>query len=477
MKAFCDYHPTKPAKCYCPRCDATYCADCVTNRVVEQYGKKKNFHLCPQCNLEVDRLAMGGGITPFWTRLPKFFVYPFHLQPLGLMVVLSIATALFSKQTFFCAVMRAIIWGILLKYAFAALKAAANGNFKPPKVNAQTILADFSVVFKQIWIYIILIIALIFVARDAGVIVGVLFLCLAILSIPAMIIVLVCTQSLLSALNPMIFIRMAWRIGWGYLLMYFFLVLLGSAPAVLGQYVIKLLPANSHLFFLTMAESFYTIISYHLMGYVIFQYHEAIGYTMELDQEDEYYDDEVSEQDETNETLNRVDILIKEGNIDEAISVLRNDTEGIITHLNLAERYYNLLKIKQIVPEMLEHGKAYLDLLAKANQNDKICEVYSECVSKDARFTPNPSSLLKVGSCLNTAGNPKGAIQAYNRFIKANPKNTLIPKAYFLAANIINEQLNNPNKAVGILKGLIKTYPNHEITPYVQKYLGQIKAS
>jgi len=49
------------------------------------------------------------------------------------------------------------------------------------------------------------------------------YLIVVIMSIPAMIIIFVTTESLINAINPMLFIPLAIRIGWGYLLMYFFL--------------------------------------------------------------------------------------------------------------------------------------------------------------------------------------------------------------------------------------------------------------
>jgi hypothetical protein len=52
-----------------------------------------------------------------------------------------------------------------------------------------------------------------------------------------------------------------------------------------------------------------------------------------------------------------------------------------------------------------------------------------------------------------------------------------VPKAYFLAANVINERLQNPGKAAGILNALIKKFPNHEIIPYAQQYLSKITAT
>jgi tetratricopeptide (TPR) repeat protein len=413
-------------------------------------------------------------ISPFWNRLPKFFVYPFHPRPLLLMIVLAIATVLFTKANVFTMLIRFAIWGVMLKYSYAALKSTAHGSLSPPKISAETISDDFGVVFKQIGIYIAVGVAFGLVAASVGPILGLLFLLFAILSLPAMIIVLVATSSLLHALNPMVFARMAWRIGWGYLLMYLFLGFLGSAPAFLGRYIIVYLPAGTHLFLWTMAQSFYTLISYHLMGYVIFQYHEEIGYEVDIDEEVLSSSGVPGERDADNELLNRVDIFIKEGRIDEAISLIRDETGGSISDLGLAERYYNLLKVKQQTPEMLKHGKSYLDLLAEAGQKDRLCEVYSECVSRDAGFTTSPSTLLKVASSVNESGNPRGAIEAYKRFIKTHPKNPLIPKAYFLAANIVNEKLKNPQKAAGILKGILKSFPNHEIVPYVERYLRQI---
>ena len=477
MKTVCDYHPTRPAEWNCPDCNGNFCGHCIDRRVVEQYGKKNSFHFCPKCNVQANRVAFQNTVETFWNRLPKFFIYPFHPRPLILMAALAIISVLASGPGLFKMLIHFAIWAVVLKYSFTALKETANGKLVPPKVNLQTITADFEVVFKQIGIYIIIGFGFFKAAQTGGIIVGLLFLGLAILSIPAMIIVLVATNSLLHAINPMIFARMAWRIGWGYLLMYFFLALLGIAPAVLGRYIIALLPDSLHGFLFAMAQSFYTIISYHLMGYVIFQYHEDIGYEVDLDEEEASIEDMTSEQDGERELLNKIDILIKEGNLDDAISLIKNETEGVISDVNLAERYFNLLKIKQITPEMLRHGKAYLELLAKTDKKDKLCEVYSECISRQPEFTISPSTTFKVASSLIEAGNPKGAIGAYNRFIKANPKNPLIPKAYFLAANVINEQMRNPHKAIKILKGLIKTYPNHDIIPYVQNYIKQISTS
>lgn len=475
MKIFCDYHPTRPARWNCPKCQVNYCSDCITKRVNELYGTQETYHLCPKCNQRANSLGLGNTIVPFWNRLPKFFTYPFHPRPLTFIVLLSLAGICLSELPLFSCIAPIVIWGVLLKYSYASLKNTARGDLSPPKINAQTISDDFHQVFKQVILFIIIGIAFRQIATITGPHIGLLFLGFVLLSLPAMIIILVTTDSLLHAVNPIIFVSMAWRIGWGYLLMYFLLGILGSGPAVLARYVIQFLPTGSHLFFLGIAKSFFTIASYNMMGYVILQYHEEIGYSVDDNIEDLSAEPtEKSASNKSDEMLNQVNILIKDGKINDAIALIKNDTGGVIGDLNLSERYYNLLKISQRTSEMLAHGIVHLDLLVKENEKHKACEVYTESLSKHPHFTPNPSTLFKIASWLNEAGNAKGAIQAYNKFIKANPKSPLIPKAYFLAAQLIGEKLKNPQKAMGVLKGLIKTYPDHDVVPYAQEYLEKL---
>jgi tetratricopeptide (TPR) repeat protein len=394
------------------------------------------------------------------------------------MIVSAVLTVLFfSKPSVFILPVSAAIWGLLLKYSYAVLKNTAQGRLSPPEINMETMFGDFGVVFKQIAIYVIVGVVFLWVAKTFGPIIGLFFLLLAILSLPAMIIVLATTSSLFHAINPMVFAVMALRIGWGYLLMYFFLSLLGAAPTFLARYFIAYLPAGSHLFLFTVAKSFYTLISYHLMGYVMFQYHGKIGYEIDSEDMESALQDKAAEPNPDKELLTRVDILIKEGRIDDAIALIKGETKGAITNLNLAERYYNLLKLKQLTPEMLSHGRVYLDLLAKAGNKDRLCEVYRECVAKDTAFSPHASAVFQVANSVGQAGNPKEAIAVYHRFIKENSGDPLVPKAYFLAANVMNEKLQNPRKAVRILNGLILKFPNHEIVPYAQQYLSKIAAT
>lgn len=474
MGATCDYHPTTNAYWECAQCETAFCNRCVEKRLVEQYGKTKNFYFCPNCDVEVEKLAFEDSVMPFWHRLPQFFLYPFKPQPLGLIVVLSLLSYLFLGGGFISGVMQFILSAVVLKYSFAALTHMAQGHIKtPPKIDFDTISNNFQIVFKQIALFFILGIAVTFVIVRFGPVFGLLFTLFLLLSLPSIIIILVASNSLINSLNPLVFVGMAWRIGWSYLVMCLFLIMLLGAPMALWHQFFNYLPSQLHPFLVFFAKSYYTMISYTLMGYVLYQYHEEIGY--EVEREDEEWEDleDAGKQDPEAALLNRVNMLIKDGRMDDAVQLIRSETRGSITNPELADRYYNLLKIRQETREMVRFGKAYTELLSKDNRNKELLDVYSD-LSGEAGFNPSPAVMFKVARFFNEAGEPREAVKAYDRFIKANTGDPLIPKAYFLAAGIISEKMKNPQKATQILNNILKKYPGHEIVPHVKKYMAQV---
>lgn len=471
MQINCSYHPTKPALWECPDCNECYCGNCISKREVFQYGKKTIHYFCPKCNVHANRVSIGNSVKPFYKNLHKIFIYPFYPRSIILLLVLSFASAIFTGGGFISFWINIAIAIALVKYSFAALKETANGKLTPPPITYENISGDIIMVIKQIVLYIVLVIATITIFAKFGIIISVLFIGFILLSLPAMITVLVATESLIAAINPVIFVKMAWRVGWPYLVMYLFLIILLSAPSALGFYIIKFLPEGSHLFLQSLAEGYYSIVSYHLMGYVMLQYHEEIGWTPEYDELVSEDEGKEVEQKPSEEILNRVDMFIKDGNIDHAIAYIRSEVGTDIKDLDISERYYKLLKIRQDSQKLIEHGKSYLDLLINEKKWNEACKVYTDCLGLDINFIPSSSSLFKIGGLLNEMGNPKGSIDAYNRFVKSYPQNPLTPKVYFLSANILNEKLNLPKKASKILSAVIRKYPNNDIVPHVRSYL------
>ncbi|UCD81529.1 MAG: tetratricopeptide repeat protein [Desulfobacterales bacterium] len=477
MKKFCIGHPTRKAHWHCPKCNALLCPECVTARESENYGRKEIHHFCPKCNLPVDWVGVQNLIDPFWNRMPRIFTYPFSLQPLILISVLAVATLFLSGNGFISAILRGVIWLIVLKYSFESLKATAGGNLKPPSVSSRTITEDIQQVFKQFAIYVLIFVGFSYIAFKVGLVAGIVFAIVVMFFVPSMIILLVTTGSLFHAINPVVFVGLAFRIGWAYFLMYFFLFLLGSAPAYLAQYVIRFLPTELHLMLFGFAKSFYTIVSYHLMGYVILQYHDRIGY--QVDYEDfadpnaENFEPQKSDPDAV--VLSKVAPLIKEGKLDEAIALIKQMTaQQPISGIELSERYYNLLKMRKRTAELLEHGIAHLDLLTAQNKKGKAIAVFTECRTTDTNFLPSANALFKLAGWLNENGKTKAAVAVYNTLAKSYPDNPLVPKAYFRIAQIFHDRLMNKEQAKRALDLLLQKYPNHEIIPQAESFLARL---
>ncbi len=477
MKKNCDGHPTRRAHWHCPECDALLCPQCAVKRASESYGVKQTQHFCPKCNLSVDWIGVQNLIEPFWNRMPRIFSYPVSMHPMILIAVLAFVSMLLSGPGIFSALLKGVMWLIVVKYSFESLKATAGGNLKPPPIRCKTISADFSQVFKQFGIYIAIFIIFGWISAKIGILVGIVFLMTALFFVPSMVILLVTTGSLIHALNPVVFVGLAFRIGWAYFLMNFFLFLLGSAPAYLAQYFTKFLPPDLQLALFGFAKSFYTIVSYHLMGYVILQYSEKIGYR--VDYED--FKDPTAEDYESEETdpdaivLSEVAPLIQDGKLDEAISVIeKSNQQQPICGLDLSERYYNLLKMRKRKTGLLAYGVKHLDILTEKNQKNKAIVVFSECRKLDSKFLPAADPLFKLAGWLNETGKTKAAVAVYNLIVKSYPDNSLVPKAYFRVAQIFNDRLMSTEKAKKVLGVIKNKYPDHDIMPHVESFLARL---
>jgi tetratricopeptide (TPR) repeat protein len=489
-KTFCSYHPSKPALWYCSTCDEYFCSDCITRRDVGSLNKKSTLNLCPKCNSIAEMLAAQNLVEPFWNRIPKLFAYPFDPKVVVLMVILAVLMGMFAAPSILSILVELVLLSVLVRYCFAVLKETAKGSMLPPELDDSFLsLENYIVILKFIGLYTIVfglaggasfvLAHRLSMAVNPSIGILIYFACILVLYpvFPATVIVLAVTESLLEAINPMVSLRMAFRIGTSYFSMCFFLSLILAAPGTAAYFLQPLIPPFIFAFITSLAFCYYLIVAHHLMGYVILQHHDDIGYEVYMEE------DQVSRvsaarqprpRDSSGGLVEKVNVLIKQGRHEDAAALIQSETGGEIRDLDLAEKYYNLLKVTGKVPEMLDHARDYLGLLVKAQKKDAYRTVYLECVAKDPRFNPPTATFFKVAASLTETGNHRAALEAYNRFIQAAPDDPMVPKAYMMAAGVFHEKMMDTEKAVKTLKRLIKSYPDSEIIPHARKYLRDI---
>lgn len=176
-------------------------------------------------------------------------------------------------------------------------------------------------------------------------------------------------------------------------------------------------------------------------------------------------------QDPEEALLNRIDTLRLDGRTEDAIILIKNETQGKISNLDISRIYSDLLKENKQIPEWLIHSVTHLDLLSKENQKSQACEVYKECIGHNSGFTPNPKTLFEITQFLAQSGKAQDAYNAGVHFTKVHPKHALIAEVYFFIAKILNERLNNKARARKVMTLLIKKFPKHDHAPEMRKYL------
>jgi tetratricopeptide (TPR) repeat protein len=485
MPITCDRHPTRPAWWFCAKCHKSLCPECVSKRY-GGYLQDQACYFCSKCNVEVKTHELSKVIPPFWARLHQFFIYPLSsIQSIGMVVALSLLSTFFSQPGLFTLIFQFLLWSVMVKYSFECLKSSAEGRLKPPALTDNVLVENYSIVFKQIALFFALFLFYHIFVSHTGPLFIVLYFLFCGIGLPAMLIILVMNEDVLQALNPIMVVGMISRIGGMYFLLLFFLLLLSGAPAALGFAVIQHLPAGMQTFMIIFAKNYYTLISYHMMGYVILQYHQRLGYPLDLEtllasMYPMLSSAHPDRQDASNKTrqddlLNDIGLLIQDGELDKAIDEIeRRVNIEAIDDPELSKRYFGLLKAQKRQRKLLRHAPQHLKMLVKSDAKSDAVASYLECLRIDRAFTVDGVVQFKIASWLTESGKHKEAILALNSLIKKNPQDSLVPKAYYRAAQIFRERLGDVEKAKKILEAMIAKYPDHEITAFAKNYLGSL---
>ena len=168
-------------------------------------------------------------ITPFWQRMPRFFGYPLHWEPLLYMVVLSLSTLLAFilpiPAPFDHLIVHLGVWLAFIRYSYKTLDQTAQGMLTPDQHQSYDDPERKSLPYKQFAIFIVVAFALGYAARISNLVFWAMAI-FSILALPASVMILSITRSFWSGLNPVAAISMMRAIGLPYLGLCAFLFLL-----------------------------------------------------------------------------------------------------------------------------------------------------------------------------------------------------------------------------------------------------------
>lgn len=363
---------------------------------------------------------------------------------------------------------------VFSRYAYAALESSAQGMADPPAVTVELVTGSMSLPFKQLLVFLLMGSALVAAKTLLGAAAVALLACLMYLWLPASVMELATSHSLMCAINPLRLTSAIRAIGWPYALLWFFLLLLSCGNTALQSLLWKGEGTTLVWFGYSLLSMYFMLAMFHLMGYVIFQYHEPLGYPVE-----QAFSRPPAEPG-ARSVMNQVAMLLQEGQTAEAKRVLKQKIAFERGDLGLRRQYHKLLLLSEDRDELARHAQGYLTVLLSARSERAAAEVARDSLNLVPDFRPAlPEQVYPLMLQLKEMRESAHAVRLARNFHQRHPAHADLPAIYFLAAKMLCEDLRQDAQALKILDFLLLKFPQHALNSEIRQYqslLGQLSS-
>ena len=412
-------------------------------------------------------------IQPFWLRMPQFFAWPLQFGPMVYIGGLALASAVAYFLPLIGRLLIIVIWFLFFRYAMTVLVQTSRGNFDPDKADVHLESGDRRPV-KQAAYMVISVVLLIVVAGAVGPKLAILVGIMMSLSLPAAIIIIAIDDSLTGALNPLRIFSVISSIGFPYLLLSLFLLLLQGGDAVVFKLIGPLIPDFIEYPVVTFVSMYFLLMMYNMMGYMVYQYHEELGFgidkTFAENSSKKTADPNMSEADHL------IAQLVADGDIPGAIDALLEDMRHQRNDIPKNQKLHRLYLTLGNAEKTLAHAQKLIGLLVTAGQADVAYELLVKVKALSADFAiPDASMIFPLADIAKRRHNAALALTLISGFDKKNPEHADIPDIYLLAAKIFAELKQDEAQAARILGTLISRYPESAATIEAKTYLSVLE--
>lgn len=397
---------------------------------------------------------------PIWQRLPQTFRYGLHPVPLGLSLTLGLVLA-FADIGLLLSIPLLLI---PLRYAVEVFNRTAEGDMHPPELSYRVLVEGYGIVIKMAAMLLLLGLLIGSIASSAGPFLAELTLYFFLIALPACFMVLMLTESLLQAINPLALISTMLHLGWSYLALYGLLFILNLAASNLSDLVTGLGHPELAIAGAYGTMNLFYVIAFHMMGYMIFRKGASFGTVSALATG--------AENPETH-----LEQLIQDGRSEAARAELRDMIRATPTDLGLYRRLHNLCLRDQSNDELARNAGDYIRRLLAANKPYDAAEVHADCERMGCQLPRlSDTETLALARAVRGKGQAKSAFSLIKGFHKTHPSSPVIPEAYMLGAQILCEDLERDDLAIQMLQYLQKAFPQHPNIDQAHRYLKTLQS-
>lgn len=384
-------------------------------------------------------------VEPFWERLGSFIRYPLRADALVVLLVIS-----FGQLLGLVPVIGWIIGLLLLatgyKYAFTILRETAHGRLDPP---GGVMEAPDAVVIKFLAMYVVLVVAVLVVAALAGAVAAIIAAVAFMLVVPAATMSLAMNESLANALNPATWVAIIGRLGGPYFLLFGLLAVFQLSAANATNLAARVLPPLVSEVVFAMILFWGVFGTFHLMGYLLYQYHERFGFEPEAHEH-------AAQRPESRDAVLLADTeaMIRDGQVERAVALLGEEISQRAVPVEVHERYRRLMRQQATTDGLQKHAAVFLNVLMLEGDHRNALALARESLALDPRFAPMvPEQGLELARRAASLGQARLAIDLLASMRQAFPRDRMLPEWALMEADLLLQRGDGDAQAREALAG------------------------
>lgn len=420
---YCKYHPLSSSPWFCSYCEISVCKQCVDG------GKHGDQFNCVLCGRGLDAQAVASeACVPFWRRLQESFRYPLNTNSLTLIIGFGLVSAIMeSAALFFIAAVGIYLMMLsaMLKYCFSCLEHTSLGDMQAPDIT-EAYGGGFQTLGHLFLMIVFLGAVVMIVAHVFGEALAGLAAMILAMGFPAVLINYALSGSLLSAVNLGSMFRLIGTIGLPYgLLIAFIAIMSGSVGVIHG------LIGNSFSFISSFLQYvvtwYYTIVTFHIMGYMIYQYQDRLGFVA-------HGNDDVENTSSFSEEQNlhaKINVFLKEGELNKAVTLFEEAVSRFPQSEFSVQRYFDFLVRTRSRENLGRFASTYLNFQLRRSRYDKPGFIYKQIIAICPDYVPEEAELrFYTARASLRSGDPGTAIKLLRGLHKTHPEFEHLIEAY-----------------------------------------------
>lgn len=412
--------------------------------------------------------AVDESIQPFWERLPSFFLLPLSVDKLLYLLLLSagslVAFVLPVPSPLDVVIVEGVIWLTAWRHSFRTMELMAHGHVDaeaqadiilddPERVNLPWKMAGLLICWGLI----------VGIVSALSAFLGLLASLFVSAALPAMAMQLCDSNSFSDSMSPARWWHFMRRIGAPYAALFAFLFLLSNGAPQALSLLMPWLGGMMTLPIVNFVMLYFNLVMFALMGYVMYQYHDALGLAVDVEPETAAatpptIDARIAEHIATGQMAAAVEL---------AAGIVRAEPENWEAY----ERLHKLLQAAGMAPELQRHNQRFFALAMRLGRMPRALALYRELAAAGDPVVLAGADVLPLAKAADKAHDTKLAIELVRAFDKRFPGHPDIPAVYFFSASVASERLRKDDLARGLLQEILRRYPGHAVADEAARYL------